>query len=200
MCSHYHAAHEMLRSMKVTESNVQQIRCASSWVNYRICRLNLLKMDYKESQSQFDKHIQALRNIEGSRELAFEQLAWVQTQYSIFGELLRHFYRPMLTSLDPVTYFLAAVDLSEKRMRYCKEFLINSGVEWPEEMNEYQKDCDVEYIGQRPWRGDAFGPDTVFVPEDSNAIQALKFLELKYKNSVSFEREVEMRLKLAFDY
>ncbi len=64
----------------MTDANVQELKVIAAILNYRICRLHLVKSDYKESKAQFDKHIRSFHKLEGNPELVFEHMAWMETQ------------------------------------------------------------------------------------------------------------------------
>lgn len=51
-------------------------------------------------------------------------------------------------------------------------------------MQKYLKDCDLEYVGQRPWRQDDLSKESYTTKEDPNAIKTLRIFEQKYNLSV----------------
>lgn len=55
---------------------------------------------------------------------------------------------------------------------------------WPPEMEQFKGNVPVQFVGQRPWRPDAFGLDNLYTVEDPKAIVALQYLESMIKHSV----------------
>ncbi|CAL8120333.1 unnamed protein product [Orchesella dallaii] len=183
--SAYMLTQDILRTIKFQDFYAQQLRTVASWVNYRICRLHLMKQEYIEANSHFERHIRHFQRRQGNSNVEFEYHAYLQQQYCYFGELLRHYYTVGRSSLDPTTYLLLAVNQSVKREEKMKALVTSLGEIKESNIDiKYISDCPVDYIGQRPWRlSGEFLPDSATETESQEGVLILNYIEQRHDHS-----------------
>jgi len=141
--------------VRPTIVNNFEIKTIAGFINYKICCLLFVQNDPREAISHFQKHINIFKHWEVTNGLDFEHLAWLASQFFIFGDL---FETAIASGLQPNQtqhpgyYYYEAALYSIKRRLSCKSFfkeLANLEDNWAD---NFFDNVNLSYYGQRPWR------------------------------------------------
>eukprot|EP00795_Rhopilema_esculentum_P015692 gene15692-6984_t len=149
---HYKQAYNHLLEIKLTDVNNLEVKTVAGFINYKICRLNFKVSAPLDAISQLRKHIDCFKTKVGIADLAFEHLAWMGKQFSLFGDLFQEAVKDGLQAIQtqhPGFYYQQAAVYSVARRKECSRICKYSQPITPDPL---EKADYLEYFGQRPWR------------------------------------------------
>ncbi|XP_028400587.1 trafficking protein particle complex subunit 11-like [Dendronephthya gigantea] len=151
---HYKQAYSLLTEIKQNEMNILEIKIVAGFINYKICHLSFRLSAPLDAISQFRRHVDFFKEKAGNPELAFEHLAWLSKQFSVFGDLFDEAIKNGLTAIQtqhPGFYYQQAANHSVIR-RQLSEGLCHHIPPDTVSFDPLEKTGNLEYFGQRPWR------------------------------------------------
>ncbi|CAB4031724.1 trafficking particle complex subunit 11-like, partial [Paramuricea clavata] len=151
---HYKQAYSLLTEIKQNEMNILEIKIVAGFINYKICHLSFRLSAPLDAISHFRKHIDFFKERAGNPELAFEHLAWLSKQFSVFGDLFDEAIKNGLTAIQtqhPGFYYQQSANHSVIR-RQLSEGLCHHIPPDTVSFNPLEQAGNLEYFGQRPWR------------------------------------------------
>ncbi|XP_046841121.1 trafficking protein particle complex subunit 11-like [Xenia sp. Carnegie-2017] len=151
---HYRQAYSLLTEIKQNEINILEIKIVAGFINYKICHLSFRLSAPLDAISQFRKHVDFFKDKAGNPDLAFEHLAWLSKQFSVFGDLFDEAIKNGLTAIQtqhPGFYYQQAANHSVIR-RQLAEGLCHHISPDSVSFGPLNEAGNLEYFGQRPWR------------------------------------------------
>lgn len=77
---HYILANSNLLEVRMTDSNLQEIKTIASFITYKLCKVYFTLNQPRDAISQFNTHVDRFRAKSGPHELIFEHYAWLSKQ------------------------------------------------------------------------------------------------------------------------
>lgn len=77
---HYILANSNLLEVRMTDSNLQEIKTVASFITYKLCKVYFTLNQPRDAISQFNTHVDRFRAKSGPHELIFEHYAWLSKQ------------------------------------------------------------------------------------------------------------------------
>ncbi|EDO31414.1 predicted protein [Nematostella vectensis] len=144
---HYRQAYNLVTELRLTDVNMLEVKVVAGFINYKICRLSFHASAPLDAISQFRKHVDLWKEKIGCPQLAFEHVAWLSKQFSMFGDLFDEAIRSGLTALQtqhPGFYYQQAANNAIIRRQL--------GAVTPQTMDPLENAGKLDFFGQRPWR------------------------------------------------
>lgn len=142
-----------------------------------MCRVNFLLNLPRDAIAQFRRHIDLFRTRLGSKQLLFENYAWLAAQYELFGNLFEGAVLqglPAVQTQHPGFYYQQAAQFAALRRTTALHLCADATSVHDHLLDDWDK---LEIYGQRPWRAGKHSLEPPESEREARGIEAVQHRE-----------------------